>query len=266
MKLFSRLFFLIGMIPLTTETGLNARNESNKPQIQTTINRKNVLDISAIKRHAQDSENVVFLIDADEVLFTQKINDDGSNSLVRLYDDLEGIFSEIRKQGHKLFILTYNKAAEIRRKLLAVKLDEKYFDGILSCEMQGDILTSKGDLLRKLVGESKTKFDSFVFIDNFPPFVKDVENVAKEMNLKLHSYLCTGYIDLYHEYVYHHLSKLQKDSSENREKNNELTRIMKSLAKYHIEISRFLEQYPDFESFKQFATEKKLIWPYLTYL
>jgi hypothetical protein len=185
---------------------------------------------------------------------------------VRLHDDLEGLFSAIRKTGHSVYILTYNKAEEIRMKLSKVKLAETFFDGILSCEMEGDIMTAKGDLLRRHVAASTNPYDFAVFIDNFPPFVRNVQTVAQEIGLPLHAYLCTGYIPLYHEYVYYHLRKLQEDSSEGCEKNHDMTRIIKRLAKYRIEITRFLEQYPDFESFKRFATEKALIWPYLTYL
>jgi predicted phosphatase len=264
MKLLAQLFFVLGCF-FSSEFGLYAKQPDHKSIIQTKVNRKNVQDISAIKIHAHSTEKIAFFIDADEVLFTTTIVN-GVPTLVRLYDDLEGVFSEIRKRGHQVFILTYNKAEEIRRKLLVVKLDESYFDGILSCEMQGDILTSKGSLLRKFVKESKTKFGSFVFIDNFPPFVTDVEKVAQELNLKLHSYVCTGYIDLYHKYVYYHLRKLQEGVANGKGYCHELTRIQKSLAKYRIDISRFSEQYPTYESFKRFAVDQALIWPYLTYL
>lgn len=264
MKLLSCLI-IVGVL-LSGETGLYAKNLSHKSSVETTVNRKNVLDISAIKIHAESIEKIAFFIDADEVLFTTSIVN-GIPTLVRLYDDLEGVFSEIRKQGHQIYILTYNKAAEIRRKLVAVKLDEKYFDGILSCEMQGDILTSKGTLLRKFVKETNNKFGSFVFIDNFPPFVEDVEKVAQELDLNLYSYLSTGYIDLYHEYVYHHLRKLQEGVGKGDATVTALVeRIHKSLAKHGIEIARFKEQYPTYESFKAFADKEALIWPYLTYL
>jgi hypothetical protein len=132
--------------------------------------------------------------------------------------------------------------------------------------MQGDILTSKGDLLKRHMAATEAPYAFAVFIDNFPPFVRNVQNVAKELGLPLHSYLCTGYIDLYHEYVYHHLSKLQEGLAEGRDVKALEERIQKSLAKHRIDITRFTEQYPDFESFKRFAVDQALIWPYLTYL
>lgn len=225
-----------------------------------------VSDISAILSHAKTTGRGVFLIDADEVIFTSSANPDGSVSLVRLYSELEALFFAIRNNGHKVYILTYNKAAEIRRKLAKVGLNESCFDGILACEMRGNVLTSKGDLLRKHLAALSLPYDFAVFIDNFPPFVRNVQAVGKEFGLPLHSYLCTGYIPLYHQFVYSHLSSLCRTSIKTSEKTIELIRIQKSLLKYGIDITKFLEQYPDFESFRKFAVDQALIWPYLVYL
>ncbi|GEM_PF-2398956 len=225
-----------------------------------------VSDISAILSHAKTPGHGVFLIDADEVLFTSSVNPDGSISLVRLYSELETLFSAIQNKGHKVYILTYNKADEIRHKLSKVGLDESYFDGILACEMKGDVLTSKGDLLRKHLAALSFSYDFAVFIDNFPPFVRNVQEVAKEFGLPLHSYLCTGYIPFYHQFVYNHLTKLSQSSFGSSDETIELKRIKKSLLKYGIDIATFLKQYPNFNSFKKFAVDQALIWPYLVYL
>lgn len=258
MKLLNYLFFVFVWLS-TSCTGAF-------PEIASHADWTEVHNISAIAAHAPESKKGVFLIDADEVLFTTTVAD-GAPILVRLHDDLEGLFSAIRHTGHSVYILTYNKAAEIRMKLSKVGLDETFFDGILSCEMTGDVMTAKGDLLRRHVAESSKTYDFAVFIDNFPPFVRNVQTVAQELGLPLHAYLCTGYIPLYHGYVYHHLSKLQKDLAQESDTATALVeRIAKSLAKHRIDLDTFLTAYPDAESFIKWAQENELIWPYLTYL
>ena len=259
MKLLSQLFFVL--ICFSTSCS-GALAEVVSPRSGWT----EVPNVSAIVVHAEESKKGVFMLDADETLFTTIAGEEGP-TLVRLYDKLEELLGIIRGAGHEVYILTYNKADEIRMKLSKVGLLEKYFNGILSCEMTGDLMTAKGDLLRRHVAATETPYNFVVFIDNFPPFVADVQAVAKELKLPLHSYLCTGYIGLYHEYVYYHLSKLQQEGvAKKTDVTMHVERIAKSLAKYRIDISRFSEQYPTYESFKQFADEQKLIWPYLTYL
>lgn len=229
------------------------------------IHRQEVVDISAIRDHVTTPGKKMFFIDADEVLFTSAVSEDGTVSLVPLYPDLGGLLSEIRRNGHKAYIMTYNKAEEISRKLIAVGLSDSYFDGILSCEMQGDLMTAKGDLLKSFV-ERNGPVPVAVFIDNFPPFVKNVEQVASELGIKLYSYLCTGYIDLYHAYVYHYLQEIADELKNGKDVSEKTKRIQGSLEKYEIDLSSFKETYPTYESFKAWADEKKLIWPYLTYL
>lgn len=224
-----------------------------------------VQNISAIAAHAPESKKGVFLIDADEVLFTTCVVDE-SPTLVRLHDDLEGVFAAVRSRGHSVYILTYNKAEEIRMKLSKVGLAEGFFDGILSCEMTGDVMTAKGDLLRQHITTSTHPYDFAVFIDNFPPFVQNVQNVAKELGLPLHSYLCTGYIPLYHEYVYHHLNKLQNGLAEGGDVKALIDRITKSLAKHRFDVASFSSAFPTLTSFIDWAQKNELIWPYLTYL
>ncbi len=260
MKLLNYLFFVLVWLSTSCNGAL-----SEVATHREIVGWTEVHNISAIAAHAAESKKGVFLIDADEVLFTTTVVE-GAPTLVRLHDDLEGLFSAIRKTGHSVYILTYNKAEEIRMKLSKVKLSETLFDGILSCEMTGDLMTAKGDLLRRHVAASTNSYDFAVFIDNFLPFVLNVQTVAKELNLPLHSYLCTGYIPLYHEYVYYHLRKLQEDLAVGRDVTALVDRITKSLAKHRIDIATFLTAYPDAASFIKWAQENKLIWPYLTYL
>jgi hypothetical protein len=264
MKLLSYLFFVL----MSFSYSCNGAQPEVAPVIETATWTE-VHNISAISAHITKSEKGVFMLDADETLFTTTVVE-GAPKLVRLYDDLEGLLAPIRKAGHKVFILTFNTEEEILRKLSVVGFDVTAIDGILACGMKGDLMTAKGDLLKRHVEmmetETETPYAFAVFIDNFPPFVRNVQNVAKELGLPLHSYLCTGYIDLYHGYVYYHLSKLQKDLAEDSDVAAPVERIQKSLAKYRIDIARFTEQYPTFESFKRFAVDQALIWPYLTYL
>lgn len=260
MKLFTHLLFVLICFSYSCVGAL--------PDVATrgeVVGWTEVHNISFITKHAETSQRGVFMLDADETLFTTAVVE-GVPTLVRLHKDLEGVLASIKRAGHDVYVLTYNTEEEVLRKLITVQLDAKAFDGILACGMKGDLMTAKGELLRRHVSTSKTRYDFAVFIDNFPPFVKNVQSVALELGLRLHSYLCTGYIDLYHPYVYHHLSKLQKDSAKGGEVSHELTRITKSLVKYGIEIARFTEQYPTYESFKEFADREGLIWPYLTYL
>lgn len=232
---------------------------------KSSIYRQEVKDISALQTHAESSDPKVFFVDADEVLFTSEVNESGKVSYVRLYAHLETLLSQIRQNGHRVYIMTYNKAEEIRRKLAAVELAENYFDGILSCEMQGNVMTAKGELLKKFV-EQNAPVPVAVFIDNFPPFVENVEQVASDLGITLYSYLSTGYIDIYHAYVYHYLQEIQSGLKEGKDVTEKINRIQKSLEKYKIDLSSFKETFPTYENFKAWADGTKLIWPYLTYL
>lgn len=236
----------------------------NASRAMSEVTRKEVSDISAIGEHASNEGKIAFFVDADEVLFTSTVTA-GEVSLVRLYQDLEGLFSVIRQKGHLVYIMTYNTAAEIRRKLKAVNLPELYFNGILSCEMQGDLMTAKGDLLRRFVKQSG-EVQTAVFIDNFPPFVENVENVARELGITLYSYLATGYIPTYHNYVYHCLCTIDGELGAGKDVSSKLNRIQKSLEKYELDLSKFKQKFPTFEKFKAWANQVGLIWPYLTYL
>lgn len=244
---------------------LDAIDTEAQAKSKSSIIRAEVKDISALQTHAESTDSKVFFIDADEVLFTSAVDKSGKVSYVRLYDHLETLLSQMRQNGHRVFIMTYNTADEIRRKLAAVGLAENYFDGILSCEMQGDVMTAKGDLLKRFV-EQNGPVPVAVFIDNFPPFVKNVEQVASELGITLYSYLSTGYIDFYHAYVYHHLQEIQAGLKEGKDVTAKVDRIQESLKKYKIDLSSFKDAFPTYESFKAWADENKLIWPYLTYL
>lgn len=267
-QLLSLLFLLITIgssIHEVRSSKLEVINSEVPDKSIETFIRNEVKDISALHPIAENKDPMVFFVDADEVLFTSAVDENGNVSYVRLYDQLEGLLSQIRQNGHRVFIMTYNTADEIRRKLAAVKLEENYFDGILSCEMKGDVMTAKGDLLKRFVNDNQP-VQNAVFIDNFPPFVENVEKVAVELGIRLYSFLSTGYIDIYHAYVYHYLQEMQVGLKEGKDVSEKVTRIQKSLDKHKIDIHAFKERFPNYSDFKAWAESVKLIWPYLTYL
>lgn len=224
--------------------------------------RKEVHDVSAIREHATREGRGVFFLDADDVLFTNKY-DEGLEAVctVRLYPNLEDLIREIKAEGHRVVIMTYNFADTIRKKLQEIDLEESLFDGILSCEMKGDIMTAKGHLLRNFITDNH--FDFGVFIDNFPPFVEDVERMAKELAFQLYSFVSTGYIELYYRYVYYRLSTLYDKRRAGDDVSEEISQIAEGLAMHHIDITSFKAFYPTAESFQEGV--RGLIWPYLTY-
>jgi hypothetical protein len=261
------IFSIVGYIQDVHSSQID-QNHHRVSATESKVKREVVKDISSLQPHAESNDRKIFFLDADEVLFTSAVDENGKVSYVRLYNDLEKLLSMMRHNGHQVFIMTYNKAEEIKRKLAAVNLEESYFNGILSCEMQGDIMTAKGDLLQKFVNNNTTPVSTAVFIDNFPPFVENVETVADKLGITLYSYLSIGYIDIYHRYVYHYLNELQSGlgADKNEAVTEKVKRIQKSLSKYEIDIHNFKSQFSTFEQFKAWAEETKLIWPYLTYL
>ncbi|MCP5322954.1 MAG: hypothetical protein H6492_02995 [Candidatus Paracaedibacteraceae bacterium] len=227
--------------------------------------REEVEDVSAVRKHITREGAGVFLFDADEVLFTYDVRDGGKVVRVRLYDDIELLVENIKGRDHEVYIVTYNRETVIRDALKEIGLSDTLFDGIISCEMSGDVKTAKGEKLRKFMEDSKKRYDFAVFIDNFPPFVENIEEVAREMELRLYSFIATGYLEkYYYRYVYDYLKKLQADLSESKDVGEKLTRINKSLIKYRIDINQFIETFPKLKPFKTHV--KGLIWPYLVYL
>lgn len=224
--------------------------------------RKEVQDVSAINEYATRTGRGVFFLDADEVLFTTAYEETlDVVHTVRLYPDLEKLIGGIKERGHVVVIMTYNFATAIRQKLKEIGLDVTLFDRILSCEMEGDVMTSKGRLLKGFIAENP--FDFGVFIDNFPPFVEDVERVARECALQLYSFICTGYIEMYYRYVYYRLSQLCADIVAGNDVSRKISEISDGIERYKIDISSFKRKYPTFTSFRERI--KGLIWPYLTY-
>lgn len=227
--------------------------------------REEVEDISAVKKHIRRPGDGVFWFDADEVLFTYDVRDGGKVVRVRLYDDIERLIHSIRERGHEVYIVTYNRATVILDALKEIALSEALFNGIISCEMSGDVKTAKGEKLRKFMSDSEKRYDFAVFIDNFPPFVENIEELAQQIGLRLYSFVATGYLEkYYYRYVYDYLKNLQADLSAGRDVGEKLTRIKGSLSKFRINISRFIETFPKLKPFK--AHVKGLIWPYLVYL
>jgi hypothetical protein len=268
--LFSFFIFIFSIVAYIQDVHSSQldQNLSRVSASESKVKREVVMDISSLQPHAESKDQKFFFLDADEVLFTSAVDESGKVAYVRLYNDLEKLLSIMRQNNHQVFIMTYNKAEEIKRKLAAVNLEESYFNGILSCEMQGDILTAKGDLLQKFVNNNTTAVSTAVFIDNFPPFVKNVETVADKLGITLYSYLSIGYIDIYHRYVYHYLNELQSGLSADKKEavTEKVKRIEKSLNKYEIDIHNFKAQFSTFDQFKVWADKVELIWPYLTYL
>lgn len=227
--------------------------------------REEVEDVGAVRKHITRAGNGIFLFDADEVLFTYDVRDGGKVARVRLYDDIELLIQDIREQGHDIYIVTYNRATVILDALKEIALADTLFNGIISCEMSGAIKTAKGDKLRKFMSDSEKRYDFAVFIDNFPPFVENIEEVARQIGLRLYSFIAVGYLEkYYYRYVYDYLKKLQADLSAGRDAGEKLTRIKESLVKYRIDIHRFIETFPKLKPFKVHV--KGLIWPYLVYL
>lgn len=230
----------------------------------TPANRKEVNSISELSQFINTPEKGIFFIDADEVLFTWKVDRNTKKvSIIRLYDDLEGLLKQLRCKGHKLYIMTYNHAHVITEKLNAINLSVDMFDGVLACNMKGDLYTSKGKLFKDAL--KNQAYDFTVFIDNFPVFVEDVERVAAENKVKLYSFVCTGYKAYYHAFVHQHLANLQKKLQKNKkEASGLLHRIQASLKRYAIDIYTFSETYPDVSTLEEKTQD--LIWPYLVYL
>lgn len=226
--------------------------------------RSHVESIKALEKFINFPGKGIFFIDADEVLFTWKVDKPNSKpKIIRLYDKLEKLLLNLRKCGHKVYIMTYNHKHVIESKLKLINLSKKSFNGIVACNMKGDLYKAKGVLFKKFL-QGKT-YDFTVFIDNFPLFVKDIEGVARANNIKLYSFLCTGYKKYYHAYVHYHLRSLQ-EKLRNSTKDSAvlLNRIQSSLRRYKINVRTFSEDFPDVETFKQHTAD--LIWPYLVYL
>lgn len=233
-------------------------------QARDSVSRVDVESIKALERFSETDKKGIFFIDADEVLFTWKVDEklEGA-SVVRLYDRLEELFSNLRAKGHKVYIMTYNYQHVIEEKLKDVNLPVDVFDGIIACNMTGDLYTAKGVLFKEFLQDKA--YDFTVFIDNFPLFLEDIENVARENNIKLYSFLCTGYKEYYHAYVYFHLKSLQEKLQHNHgDAAKLLDRIEPSLKRYNINVMRFSEDFPSVDTLKEKTPD--LIWPYLVYL
>ncbi len=234
--------------------------------VNASVTRKETPNLFDIKEILSTQKGKgLFLFDADEVLFTSRVNEeDETVSLVRLYEDLEGILSDIRKKGHSVVIITYNYRATLEARLKAISLDISYFDHILSAEMTGDLYTTKGRILKDYLATSGKSYNFAMFIDNFPPFVRNIEQVCQELNLPVFSFIYTGYLSVYKRYVYTYLKNLQAEIQSGKDVGNRLSRIQKSLKRYNIDILEFKEAYPTYDAFLQRIED--LIWPYLTYL
>lgn len=236
-------------------------------QINGFVQRQTVEHIGYIGSNIPSEGKGIICIDADEVLFCTQYNQTSdSEKLVRLYQPLEDLFRRIRELGHKLYILTYNKADTIREKLALVSLDESLFDGIVAAEMTGDVMTAKGVLFRGIISEADTKPDYAVFIDNFPIFVEDVERVATELSLPLYSYHAVGYKGHYKKLVYYRLQKLAQRLADGEDITRDCEKIARGLAKYNISLEGFRERYASFKAFRKAMEGKDLIWPYCTYM
>lgn len=257
------LIFFIVLIPvlIACEAAMSSPSITREPFVISA--QQEVKDVSALKQCISNKGRGVFLIDADEVLFTSDVTPAGEIEIIRLYEKLEQLISAIRDQGHQVFIVTYNHADVIRTKLQIINLDVKLFNGILSCEMEGDLKTAKGELFKRLIRTSEIPFDFAVFIDNFPPFVENLVQVSRELNVPLHAFIATGYIDIYYRYVYHHLSKLSQALADGDNIGDQFTRIEESLRRYRIDIRKFKESFPELAVFQEQVSG--LIWPYLVY-
>lgn len=258
------LFLLFTSNIQASESALRVSASAASDTSDDAVIREEVRDIAAIEQHITREGKGVFLFDADEVLFTFAVSEDGTAAkLVRLYPTLEALIRNIKSREHQAFIITYNHKTAIQKKLSEIDLDAALFDGIIACEMEGDVKTAKGELFRKHLTESEVGFDFAVFIDNFVPFVDDIERVAREIKIPLFSFVFTGYLDFYRKYVYYYLKTLHIDCKDGKDVADKLAPINKSLVKYGINISTFLEDFSDFDAFSRVTAD--LTWPYLIY-
>lgn len=234
------------------------------------ITRKEVEHIGALAEYGNKGGRGVFAIDADEVIFTSCVETStGKVKVVCLYEALEELIRDIRKNGHFVVILTFNHEEAIRDKLKEIGIRKDVFPDIAAWGMKGKLRTNnliraKNILFRHVVSENGP-FDFAVFIDNFPLFIKGVEKASSKLGLRLYSLLCTGYLPLYYPYVFHNLQKLQDGlEAKDEEAALKLQRIKRGLEKYGINIRTFRTTYPDLETFK--ADLPDLIWPYLSHI
>lgn len=228
------------------------------------ITTKEISNLMELSEYANREGRGLFLFDADEVLFTQEY-DEASDKVctVRLYSDLEGLIEGIKSRGHAVVIITYNFESAVKDGLKKIGLDEGLFDQILACELKGDAMTAKGRLLKTFIAESGDSFKFGVFVDNFPPFVENVKQAARECGFELYAFIFTGYLNKYYCYVYHRLSKLCEDQLADKEGvEGRVAHIAEGLSKYNIKIESFKRDYSDINAFQE--SVKGLIWPYLT--
>jgi hypothetical protein len=227
--------------------------------------RREVQNVEAVGACITEDGRGLFCFDADEVLFTYRVNPaTGEAELIPLIDDFKDLIRRIESCGHAVVIITYNYAKVIRDKLDQVGI-RGTIPEIIACEMTGDLDTAKGALLESYVEGRDAPFDFWVFIDNFLPFVEDVERVAARRRITLFSFVCCGYLEHYPAYVYWYLARLQEEIKDGAEGTDEKEiRIMNSLRKYNISLIRFREDHPTLKVFLRKTLD--LRWPYLVYL
>lgn len=206
-----------------------------------------------------------YLFDADEVLYTHAIDKQtGKPTRVLLSNQLEALLKNLRANGHEVWILTYNYTDKITGILKDLGVDMNLFHGVISCEMNGDVFTEKGNKLRQFVKQRPGQYQFMVFIDNFGPFLADVKGAADDLKLPFYGFYSVGYENHYYEYVYHTLLELQKGvAQKDKSADAKLALITQGLAKFGIDIHQFDQTFPTLDAFK--SGVKGLEWPYLTY-
>lgn len=242
---------------------------NNPLKINDFVQRQTVKSIESIGANVKAAGKAIVCIDADEVLFTTEyVESSGVEQAIRLHKNLEGLLTAIRAAGHKIYILTYNRAETIKSKLASegINLALDLFDGIVSAEMTGDVMTTKGRLFKRIINEATPRPAYAIFIDNFPVFVEDVERVAEELSMPLYSYVSVGYKGHYKHLVFHRLRRLAERLKAGEDISIDRKKIEVGLEKYGINLETFLETYPEFGDFKAAISGKDLIWPYCTYM